>query len=70
MLVIRIDIEKNKENYQAVMAALADFDVDSTAWEDVNSQVKVEAKSARTGDDLSSAISAAINAVGRSRGGR
>lgn len=67
MLVVKIEVERNKENYKAVMEALADFDVEYAAWENPSPDTKIDAKSARTGDDLSSAISAAVNAFGRSR---
>lgn len=68
MLTIKLELDKNKENYKAVMEALADFDIVSASWDGVGSEeVKIEAKSGRTGDNLSEAISAAVNAFGNRR---
>lgn len=68
MLTIKLELDKNKENYQAVLAALSEFDIVSAAWDDVeNTETKIAAKSGRSGEDLSSAISAAVNAFGNRR---
>jgi len=61
MLVIKLDLEKNKMNYNAALAALSDFDVASAAWETDEPKVAPPAaKSGQTGSDLSSGLSAAI----------
>jgi hypothetical protein len=63
MLVVRIDIEKNKDNFRKIMEALADFNIESTLWE--GEPVNLEVKSGQTGTDLSSAVSSVINQLGR-----
>lgn len=68
MLVVKLELDKSKENYQAVMAALAEFDIASTSWED--GSVNLDYKSGRTGDDLSSAVSDIISRAARGRGTR
>lgn len=43
ILSVKIEIEKSKENYQAVVNALSEFDVSSVAWEDESTtEVKVD----------------------------
>jgi len=70
MLVIKIDAEKNKDNYKAVLAALADFDVVSAAWEtDTPQPTSPDIKSGRSGDGLSSAVSAAVKLLSEQQKG-
>lgn len=71
MLYIKIDIEKNKENLQAVMAALAEFDIISASWEEpgaVDVSVDPKLRAANKGGDLSAQVSAALDQAHRRRG--
>lgn len=61
MLVIRIDAEKNKETFHAVVAALAEFDVIDVAWEKSHRPRSAP----RSGDDLGAHLSNAINRASR-----
>lgn len=64
MLVIRLELEKSKENYQAVVKALEGFDIASASWED---EVKQAAKSTQSGKtdpgDLAANLSAAVDSL-------
>jgi hypothetical protein len=63
MLIIKLDVEKTKENYTAAVAALADFDIASVSWETdpiVAQQVK-----GKSSDNLSDAVSAALKLMER-----
>jgi hypothetical protein len=62
MLVIKIDAEKSKENYNAAIGALSNFDVVSAAWEteDAPKVADPQIKSGQSGEGLSSAVSAAV----------
>jgi len=42
ILTINIELDKTKENYQAVMDALAEFDIASTSWEDATKKPEVK----------------------------
>lgn len=66
ILNVKIELDKNKENYQAVLAALAEFDIASASWEDAL-DYKVEASLSGKTDpsDLSAAVSAAVNQQAR-----
>ena len=63
MLVVKLDVEKNKENYYDVIERLKDLDIVSVAWED---EVKATG-GARSGKsdptDLASTLSAAVNSL-------
>ena len=58
MLVIKIDIEKSKENYQKIIDLLADYDISSAAWE-----TNRPGSTRPAGDDLGSRLSQAIDKV-------
>jgi hypothetical protein len=64
VMVIKIDLEKSRENYQAVVDALAEFDIVSAAWETERTTAPV-AQSGKTGDDLGANLSAAIGRVSK-----
>jgi hypothetical protein len=70
MLNIKIDIEQSKENYQAVVQALADFDIVSASWEgnqDGNHTVTVSGTT--DPHDMGKNLSAIVDKLeGRSRG--
>lgn len=70
MLVVRIEIDKSKENYQAVVAALAEFDIVGAEWQTEATQLKPEIKSGHTDPgDLGTALSAATEFLrNRNRG--
>lgn len=66
-LVIKVDIEKNKENYQAVADLLAELDIISMAWEDDASETKPRATGKPA--DLASSVSSAVDRmIERQRG--
>lgn len=71
MLYVKIDLEKNKENLQAVLAALAEFDIASASWEDspgtVDVSVDPKLRAASKGGDLGAAVSAALDQAHRRR---
>jgi len=71
-LVIKIDTEKNKENYNGVLTALSDYDVVSAAWEtdEPAKQAPAEVRSARSGSDLGTAVSAAIKLLSENQRNR
>lgn len=71
MLIVKIELDKSKENYLAVMNALAEFDIASASWDDgVSPQVDYKVKSGQTDpSDLGAALSAATNFL-RSRHGK
>lgn len=67
ILTVKIEIDKNKENYQAVLKALEEFDIASASWEDDKAPaVKVD-QSARMDKnvDPAGALSQAIDRVRR-----
>ena len=66
ILVVRLEVEKTKENYQAVVDALAEYDVASVGWE---TDSKPAPKSGQTGSDLGTNLSEAINRVRSGQGG-
>ena len=61
ILTVRLEIDKNKENYRAVMDALAEFDIASASWEDRHQEPDKRIRSGQSDPgDLSSAVSAAV----------
>lgn len=69
MLVIKIELDKSKENYQAVVQALEGFDIASVAWEDGVQQAAPSFQSGKTDPaDLAANVSAAVDSL-RSKGG-
>lgn len=72
MLVVKIDTEKNKGNYQAVLKALEEFDIISASWEteqDIRVNIDPKLKSGATDGDLGAALSGALNSfIRRQRG--
>lgn len=69
MLVVRIELDKSKENYQAVMQALAAFDIASAAWEDGQQPQGNMSVSGKTDpNDLGAAVSAAVDRLRRRSG--
>lgn len=62
ILNVRIELDKSKENYQAVLAALEAFDIASASWEDrLDHGVEVALSGRTEPSDLTAAVSAAIN---------
>lgn len=53
-LVVKLSLEQTNENYQAVVDALAAYNILSASWEEPKS-------SGRSGDDLGSSLSQAID---------
>lgn len=72
MLIVKIEIDKSKENYQAIVAALAKFDIASAEWETAQADVlKPEIKSGHTDpSDLGTALSAATEFLRNRNHGR
>jgi len=62
MLYLKIDIEQNKENYQAVVNALKEFDIVSVSWED-GTNIGVGAISSEEPKELQDKLSAAVDKV-------
>lgn len=73
ILTVKIEIEKDKDNYQAVVKALEGFDIASVAWEDESKAPEVavdyKIKSAAKDGDPSATLSAAVDRVMRRRSG-
>lgn len=69
ILNVKIEIDKSKENYQAVLSALEAFDIASASWEDKATEYKVETSLSGKTDpnDLSAAVSAAVDRQQRKR---
>jgi hypothetical protein len=70
MLVVRIEIDKSKENYQAVMEALAAFDIASAGWENGQDKAKPPRSGHTDPSDLSTGLSEAINYLKNQNDGR
>ncbi len=72
ILTINIELEKSKENYQAVIDALAEFDIASTSWEDASKPVEVKADPSVRMDkniDPAGALSQAVDRAKRRANG-
>lgn len=69
MLVVKIELEKNKESYQAVLKALEGLDILSASWEDesVPVQTQISATAPKGEADLASKVSAAVNRIENNR---
>lgn len=67
MLVIRLELDKSKENYQAAMKALEDFEILSASWEDEAApvQTKITATIPKDDGDLGSKLSNALSRINK-----
>jgi hypothetical protein len=61
MLVLKIELEQNKENYQAVLKALEEFDILSASWEDASAKPKVVVTGKTDDGDMAAKLSAALD---------
>lgn len=70
-LTVKIEIDKSKENYQAVIKALEAFDIASASWEDESKAPQVgvdyKIKTASKDGDPAAAVSAAVDRVKQRR---
>lgn len=62
-LVVKLELEKNKENYQAVLKALEEFDIASASWEDEVAAQQVQVTVPKDSADIGSKLSAAITRI-------